>query len=180
MYRSLSKASEAIKERAREVLGAILGRPFRFDWVINGELAWASKIHSSREVRGIWKRGIRAVLTLTEDSMLAGAVEEQGMTFMQCPLPDHAAPTLDQIERCVNFIDSNLSNQKSVVVSCVVGKGRSGAAIAAYLMQRYGYAPSHAVALLRKIRSKSIEPNQELALLKYHQTLSYGERSETL
>jgi len=169
----------AIKHVAWRVLGVILRRPLRFNWVINGELAWASQICSNTEMKGIWRRGVRAILTLTEDPIPAGAAERLGMTLMHCPIRDHAPPTFDQIEQCLNFLDSSISSQKRVVVHCEVGKGRSGTIIAAYLMKRNGYAPSHAIDLLREIRAKSVEPNQEFVLIKYYETRGCGRHLET-
>ena len=79
----------------------------------------------------------------------------QGLTFDHyCHLPtvDDQAPTLNQLERGVEFIDKVLSDGGKVYIHCAGGIGRAPTMAAAYFIHQ-GMALEEAVALIKKIRS---------------------------
>jgi hypothetical protein len=77
-----------------------------------------------------------------------------GLTFDQyCHLPtvDDQAPTLDQLERGVKFIEQVLSKRGKVYIHCAGGIGRAPTMAAAYFIHQ-GMALEEAIALIKKTR----------------------------
>jgi atypical dual specificity phosphatase len=160
-----------IKDTCRRVLGLILGRPFRFSWVIDGQIAWSSQIYSHREIKWLRRQGIKAILSLTERPIPHDILRGYISSYMHEPMLDHAPLMINQTEKCVTFIRDNVIQQRPVLVHCSAGKGRSGAIIAAYLIKVNKYTPSKSMAVIRSIRPGSIEPTQEQSLMKYYEYL---------
>ena len=78
----------------------------------------------------------------------------QGLTFDHyCHLPtvDDQAPTLDQLERGVEFIEQVLSKGGKVYIHCAGGIGRAPTMAAAYFIHQ-GMALEEAIALIKKTR----------------------------
>lgn len=114
----------------------------------------------------MWLRaqGIRAILSLTESPLAAGIAERQGMAEMHLPVDDLSAPTPRQFEHALNFLDEHMARGRAVVVHCLVGQGRTGTVLAAYLI-RFGTTPEDAIARLRQVCPGAIgSPEQEQAL----------------
>ena len=58
-----------------------------------------------------------------------------------------------------------------MLVHCLAGKGRTGSALAAYLMKTKGMSAKEASELLRKMRPGSVESRQETSLREYEKSL---------
>ena len=153
-----------LREKARQLISFVAGRPIRFSWVISKQLAWSSMIYSHREVNWLKKQGISAILSLTLNPIPKEALIKHSIKYMHEPLPDHEAPSVMQVERCLEFIDSCLREQHAVLVHCAVGKGRSGTIIAAYLVKFRGLSDKKALSIIRRIRPGSVEREQETFL----------------
>ena len=94
-------------------------------------------------------RGIGAVLSLTETPLTTGALARQGLEELHLAVDDLTAPTPWQLEQALEFIDRQRSRGRGVAVHCLVGQGRTGTVLAAYLI-RGGLSPE---AALREVRS---------------------------
>lgn len=98
-----------------------------------------------------WLRsqGIGAVLSLTETPLTRGALARHGLEELHLAVDDLTAPTPGQLEQALEFIDRQRSWGQGVAVHCLVGQGRTGTVLAAYLI-RGGLSPE---ASLREVRS---------------------------
>jgi protein-tyrosine phosphatase len=96
------------------------------------------------------ERGITALLTLTETPLPANALERHGFATLHLPVDDMTAPTPEQIETALAFIDRQRASGRAVAVHCKVGQGRTGCVLAAYLI-RAGTAPEEALRQMRAI-----------------------------
>ncbi len=86
------------------------------------------------------------------------------MAELHLPVDDLTAPTPRQFELALGFLDEQLARGRAVVVHCLVGQGRTGTVLAAYLI-RSGAAPQDAIARLRQVCPGAIgNPEQERAL----------------
>lgn len=113
-----------------------------------------------------WLRehGIRALLTLTETPLQVSALERHGFATLHLPVDDLTAPTPEQLEMALAFIDRQRAAGRAVAVHCKVGQGRTGCVLAAYLI-RSGTAPEEALGHLRAICPGAVGmPEQERAL----------------
>ncbi len=113
------------------------------------------------------ERGITALLSLTETPLPAGALAAAGITCCHVPIPDMTAPTPEQFEQALAFVDRQVALGRRVAVHCLVGEGRTATVLAAYLI-RAGRAPEAAIRELRALRAGAISsPEQERALHAY-------------
>lgn len=92
--------------------------------------------------------GVRAVLSLLEDheahtvSMVGDPVlksdwENRAVTYLQIPIQDLAAPSIDKIEAAVAFIKTQSENNKKTYIHCKAGRGRSATIVISYLMKHH-------------------------------------------
>ncbi|HEX2174220.1 MAG TPA: dual specificity protein phosphatase family protein, partial [Dehalococcoidia bacterium] len=81
------------------------------------------------------RQGIGAVLSLTETPLLPGALARHCLAELHLPVDDLQAPTPDQFDGALEFIDLQRSIGRSVAVHCLVGQGRTGTILAAYLIR---------------------------------------------
>ncbi len=110
------------------------------------------------------EQGIGAVLTMTETALDAEALTRHGLDSLHLPVADMTAPTPEQFERALRFIDQHRVRGTSVVVHCLVGQGRTGVILAAYPV-RHGASPAQALAEVRSACPGAVEnPEQERAL----------------
>ncbi|MBS1833229.1 MAG: dual specificity protein phosphatase family protein [Acidobacteria bacterium] len=77
---------------------------------------------------------------------------QQGMTFLQCPIPDREPPTRDlPFTELVEDLDRRLAAGESVVIHCRQGIGRTGLAAAALLIA-HGFDADRATAFISQVR----------------------------
>jgi atypical dual specificity phosphatase len=96
------------------------------------------------------EQGIGAVLSMTETPLAAAALERHDLESRHLPVDDLTAPTPEQFDRALRFIDWQRVHGKSVVVHCKMGQGRTGVVLAAYLV-RMGATPAQALARVRAV-----------------------------
>src|SRR5262249_47054677 len=110
------------------------------------------------------EQGVGAVLTLTETPLAEEALERAGLDSLHIPIVDMAAPSPLQFEHALRFIDEQRGLGRRVAVHCLMGQGRTGSILAAYLI-RAGATPEDALAQLRAVCPGAVEnPTQERAL----------------
>jgi protein-tyrosine phosphatase len=79
---------------------------------------------------------------------------------------DGSVPSQTEMHNIVDWIDSQLSTQKNVIVHCVGGLGRAGT-VAACWLKRDGTEGATAIQTVREVRSpRAIEtvPQEEFVL----------------
>lgn len=141
----------------RRVYGLLVGKPMNFSF-IDDHVAGSARPTSKREVEWLRKRGVKAVLSLTETPLETDWVE--GLVYKHLPMKDHSVPTLDQLREAVDFVISQSIAKQVVLVHCLAGKGRTGTVLAAYMCEELALPPHESISRLRSKRPGSVEKRQ--------------------
>jgi atypical dual specificity phosphatase len=111
------------------------------------------------------EQGIGAVLSLTETPLAAETLaRHEKLAVLHVPVPDMTPPLPGQLVRALEFIDEQRAQERAVVVHCLMGQGRTGTVLAAYLI-RGGASPAEALRTVRGVCVGAVESSsQERAL----------------
>jgi len=106
------------------------------------------------------QKGIEIVISLTTDPLQRLAADRYDFEFFHIPIADGGAPSFDQIEQFVNYLNYGLRNGKKTLVHCGAGYGRTGTMFACYLVNR-GATAEGAIREMRKKMPLAIENRQQ-------------------
>ena len=119
------------------------------------------------------KMGYSVVVSLECDRLNTFEIEDAGFEHKKICVDDFTAPTIDQIDEFVSFVDAKHAEGKKVLVHCYAGRGRTGTMLAAYLIHQ-GVSSDAAIREIRERADKAygtlrgvIEPEQEDVLREY-------------
>jgi len=142
-----------------------------FSWLIERRLAGMGYPRAEATLVALQRRGVRAVISLTEEPPSAAALARYGLRVAHLPLVDFTAPTVAQVVAAVETINGFLDAGLPVVVHCGAGLGRTGTILACYRVWQ-GDAAAVAMAEVRARRPGSIETaEQEAVIAAYADTL---------
>ena len=154
----------------------------RFYWLIDGVLAGCSRpgnrgrhvatdegtgdANASLDEDLAWLRaqGIGAVLSLTETPLAPGALARNGLNELHLAVDDLHAPSPAQLQTALAFLDRERARAHGVAVHCLMGQGRTGTVLAAYLI-RGGLSADEALADVRGICPGAISSAEQEAAL---------------
>jgi atypical dual specificity phosphatase len=141
-----------------------------FSWLLEGSLAGAEGPTNRRHLIFFYRNDIRTIVRM-EEGTISG--EEWNMVDFYEPVPDFTAPSLEQLDRMVKFIEQEIETwERPVVVTCHAGLGRTGTVLACYMVNA-GYTPQAAIDYVRGYRPGSIQtPEQERAVHLYADLLA--------
>jgi atypical dual specificity phosphatase len=94
-------------------------------------------------------------------------VREQGLIDCYQPVADFTAPTLNQIDRMIRFIERSVAGGKPVAVSCHAGIGRTGTILACYLVKKGRFAEEAMQEVAIKRRAGIETEDQKQAVRDY-------------
>ena len=138
-----------------------------FKWVNPQILSFGEKPGKWRSVEVdlefLKASGIRSILSLVEKEPQLENYRKAGFNAHHVPVDDFHAPTMEQIENCIEFIASN----GPIFVHCYAGYGRAGTIAAAWLIKN-GMSAMDAIRTIRNLRPGAIEVDVQFdALLEY-------------
>jgi len=148
-----------------------------FSWLIEGKLAGSAQPFLTEELVWLQQQGIEAIVSLTErplhrDKLVLHSIDELGFSYHHIPIVDHTAPTQEQIDEFVAFVEGMLCQDSPVLAHCAGGYGRTGTMLACFLVN-CGCEPQLAIETVRYLRPGSIERNgQEECIFEYARRLS--------
>ncbi|HET8524797.1 MAG TPA: dual specificity protein phosphatase family protein [Thermomicrobiales bacterium] len=137
----------------------------RFYWLIPNVLAgcsrpggrghwWRGDDRIDEDLASLRAQGIGALLTLTEEGLPDQALERHELIGLHIPIVDLQPPTPDEFRLALAFIDEQRAQGQRVAVHCLMGQGRAGSVLAAYLI-RGGMTADDALAELRSAPARS-------------------------
>lgn len=155
----------------RKLRAKVSERPTGFVWVEKGKLAGSGYPASRSQLKWLRSQGINTVLTLTEAPIPHERLDGLGLEVRHIPMKDHLPPDVSSLREAAMFLQESVGNGKVVLVHCLAGEGRTGCALAAYLMMGKKIAAKEAMSDLRRIKLQFIERGQESALFELGKTI---------
>jgi atypical dual specificity phosphatase len=121
------------------------------------------------ELPALHRQGIRAVVCLLNIPSDREVFEAAGFEFRCLPVKDGQAPTMEQANEFVDFVDSCRLRNLPVAVFCEAGIGRTGTMLAAYLIH-LGMSATDAIARVRSKEPSAIETMNQIRFLMDYET----------
>jgi protein-tyrosine phosphatase len=136
----------------------IMARPRGNDWL-------------DQEIGQLKKHGIAVMVSLLESQEITelGLLKQQeicaahGIEYINFPIIDRGLPTsIDKVKTLIENLKEQLNNERSVVIHCRMGIGRSST-IAGCVLLRTGYKPNDIFAHISKMRGLRVPDTEEQA-----------------
>jgi atypical dual specificity phosphatase len=143
-----------------------MAAPSGFSWIDKPLLAAMARPSGPEDLAWLREHGIEVLLSLTEERPRRDWIEGAGLLVYHEPLEDMEAPSQEQLDRCVSAIVRANERKMGVAVHCGAGLGRTGVVIAAYFVAR-GLSAANAIARIRRLRSGSIETEEQAAAVEH-------------
>ena len=145
-----------------------------FSWIRDEELGGSQGPAGMQDLSYLYEQGVRAMIRMEERTIPADGGGTVDIVDMFEPVRDFTPPTLEQIDRMLGFIDSQIAEGRPVAVSCYAGIGRTGTVLACYLVSK-GAWPGDAVEEVRRRRPGSVQtPEQVAAVYEYAERRTAG------
>jgi atypical dual specificity phosphatase len=160
----------------RWIYGRMVNRPTNFSWVIEGKLAGSGMPMNYSQFLWVMTHGIKAIVTVREvplPSKWFSNGNGDDVDYFHLRVEDYSAPSLEEIDNTIDYIQQQISKNKPVMVHCAAGRGRTGTILAAYLIKKENVTANQAIKKIRSVRPGSIQSNQqEMALYVYEKYLN--------
>jgi atypical dual specificity phosphatase len=152
--------------------GRMMDRPTNFGWLIDGKLAGCGLPVTQDEFKWLADQGIKSVVTVREVALPSEWFDGSDIDYLHLQVEDYGAPTIEELDQAVDFIEQQIGNSRPVMVHCAAGKGRTGTVLAAYLVKNQGMTAEQAIDKVRIMRPGSIQSvSQETAVSMYEKYL---------
>ena len=121
------------------------------------------------ELKAVKEQGVQAIVSLTGTPLSPNVVSRLGFEYLHSHIS--GAPSIEQLDHIIQFVERENAHSKPVLVHCGEGKGRTGTVLAAYLVY-HGLSADEAIRMVREKRPGSIENlEQENAIREFEKHL---------
>jgi len=140
---------------------------YQISWITDN-LALGHAPMSYDELDSIRSQGIHGIVNLCgEFCDLHEIQQEHGFEVYYLPTCDEEAPTLEELEKALDWLDEAIYLGKKVLVHCRLGIGRTATFVTAYLLRK-GFGLKLAKKKVEETRATSSSFSQWRLLKKYH------------
>lgn len=140
--------------------------------MVEGKLAGCGLPVTHDEFEWLVENGIKSVVTVREIPLPSEWFNGSDIDYLHLEVEDFGAPSIEELDKAVNFIDDEIAKNRPVMVHCAAGKGRTGAVLAAYLVKNQNLTAEQAIEKLRSMRPGSVQSVvQETAISMYEKYL---------
>jgi atypical dual specificity phosphatase len=152
-----------------------MATPPGFSWVEKPLLAALARPNDAEDLLWLRRQGIDLLISLTEDRPRRDWIDNAGLFSLHVPVVDMEAPTEEQIDQCLSFIQRAQERHLGVAIHCRAGLGRTGTILACFFVSQ-GLTANDAISKVRGLRPGSIETiEQEEAIQRYARGLKHKE-----
>ncbi len=142
--------------------------PRGFLWLKRGQLAGTPLpgvyFEMEYDLKALQRVGVTTLISLTETALDEAQLTPFGIKSVWEPVPDMAAPTIEQGERLCRRIAQLLVAREIVAVHCRAGLGRTGTALAAHLIWE-GQGALDALETVRRIEPRWVQSQAQVDFL---------------
>ncbi len=131
----------------------------KISWIEPGQLAASGIPLDAKDLRSLHQQGIRAILSLTEQPLLAqreitpDILDALDIRIFHVPVRDQYPPDAAQAEQILTVIRTMQSDHRPLLIHCHAGIGRTGT-----ILHLYYLAQGHTLAQAREhIRQKRVQ-----------------------
>jgi len=153
----------------RVLLGLLLGRPSNFSWFREGKIAGSGLPVGERGFRWLKDHGVSTIITLTPEGLDQAALHRVGISNIKIPLINRAPATPEVLDKIVDSLVSELAQGRRVLVHCQAGQGRTGMALAAYLIREEGMTAEQAIEEVKRLRPGSLKRDVQIECLRKYE-----------
>ncbi|RHZ80714.1 hypothetical protein Glove_132g52 [Diversispora epigaea] len=142
----------------------------RFVWVIPNRLARSSAPHytgndesqnmDDAAIEYLVNQGINNVISLNHFPLTDGGLQRRSIKYLHLPVADFTAPTIYQLRQAY---ESYLPAQRTTLVYCRYGQGRTGTVISAFMLLSGNQLTHNDYLELGVERQEQIDALDELA-----------------
>ncbi len=135
---------------------------------ITSQIAAGYAPMSYQELDDIRDMDIVAIVNLCgEFSDLHEIEEKAGFEVYHLPVADESVPSMEAMEKALEWLDEAVYLQKKILIHCRHGHGRTGTLVSAYLVRR-GLGLKKAEKILKNTRANPTNYSQWKLLRKFH------------
>src|SRR5262245_27317054 len=146
----------------------------KFSVIEAGNLVASSIPFNAKDIRSLHQQGVRAIISLTERSLIGMSdisqtlLNELDLTYFHAPVRDHYLPDWVQASHILDFIKQMKVEQRLTFIHCHAGVGRTGTILHAYFLGRgLSLAEAKARVKARRIHCTLLSPEQEAFLSEF-------------
>lgn len=146
---------------------------YEITWITeNLAVGWAPMSYDDLEE--IKAGGIEAIVNLCGEYCDLHEIQMQsGFEVHYFPIEDECAPDMTEIEKALDWVDTEMADGKKVLVHCRFGIGRTGTFVTTYLLRK-GLDLKAASKLLKKTRANPSNYCQWKFVKKYNKKMKTG------